>query len=55
MSNDKIEKKINIIKKLREKKLESARVNSTNSLPATWNRDKKVRLLKEELRKKNQS
>ena len=42
MSNDKIEKKINIIKKLREKKLESARVNSTNSLPTTWNRDKKV-------------
>jgi hypothetical protein len=55
MSNDKIEKKINIIKKLKEKKLDSTQVNSTNSLPATWNRDKKVRLLKEGLRKKNQS
>jgi len=46
--------KNNIIKKLRETKLESTRVNSTNSPPATWNRDKKIRLSKKGLSKKNQ-
>ena len=42
-------------KKSREKKSKSTQTNSTNPSLATWDRDKKIRLSKEEPHRKYQS
>jgi hypothetical protein len=54
MSNDKIKKKINVIKKIERKKLESTLVNlTTPPLTICDQNKKKMRLSKEKPRKKN--
>jgi hypothetical protein len=55
MSNDKIKKKINVIKKIERKKLESTLVNlTTPPLTICDQNKKKMRLSKEKPRKKKQ-